>query len=150
MAMGRGPGATAHHPRVPGLGPASAAVLPSLHRGDCRMTSDLELHPDLVPAPMFTSVMPSASDLAQYWELASRLCRTEFVPSNLRGKPEAVLAVFLTGRELGIGPMQSLRDIYPVNGRPTMMATLMVSRVRALGHRFTTIKSTDTEAVVQI
>jgi hypothetical protein len=93
---------------------------------------------------------PAQSEIDYTWNLANKLCKTEFVPSNLRNKPEAVLAVFLTGRELGIGPMQSLRDIYPVNGRPALMATLMVNRVRGLGHRFKTVKSTDQEAVVQI
>jgi hypothetical protein len=115
--------------------------------------TELDLsHPELAPAPttLTPPALPSASDLEQTWHLAGRIAKTEFVPANLRNKPEAVLAVFLTGRELGIGPMQSLRDIYPVNGRPAMMATLMVSRVRGLGHRFRTLKSTDTEATVQI
>lgn len=93
---------------------------------------------------------PAQAEIDYYWNLANKVCKTEFVPGNLRGKPEATLAVFLTGRELGIGPMQSLRDIYPVNGRPSLMATLMVTRVRSFGHRFKTIKSTDQEAVVQI
>jgi hypothetical protein len=93
---------------------------------------------------------PTQTEIEYTWNLASKLCKTEFVPANLRNKPEAVLAVFLTGRELGIGPMQSLRDIYPVNGRPALMASLMVARVRALGHKFTTLQSTDTQATVQI
>jgi hypothetical protein len=93
---------------------------------------------------------PTQTEIEYTWNLASKLCKTEFVPANLRNKPEAVLAVFLTGRELGIGPMQSLRDIYPVNGRPALMASLMVARVRTLGHKFTTLQSTDTQATVQI
>lgn len=93
---------------------------------------------------------PGSAEIDYTWNLASKLCKTEFVPANLRNKPEAVLAVFLTGRELGIGPMQSLRDIYPVNGRPALMASLMVARVRGLGHRFKTLESNDTLAYVQI
>jgi hypothetical protein len=93
---------------------------------------------------------PGAAEIDYTWNLANKLCKTEFVPSGLRNRPEAILAVFLTGRELGIGPMQSLRDIYPVNGRPALMATLMVARVRGLGHRFKTLKSTDASATVQV
>jgi hypothetical protein len=93
---------------------------------------------------------PGAAEIDYTWNLANKLCKTEFVPSGLRNRPEAVLAVFLTGRELGIGPMQSLRDIYPVNGRPALMASLMVARVRGLGHRFKTLQSTDVQAIVQV
>jgi hypothetical protein len=95
-------------------------------------------------------VPPAQAEIDYTWNLAAKLSKTEFVPVNLRGKPEAVLAVFLTGRELGIGPMQSLRDIYPVNGRPALMASLMVARVRGLGHRFRTVISDDRRAIVQI
>jgi hypothetical protein len=100
---------------------------------------------DLAP-----EVPPAQAEIDYTWNLANKLCKTEFVPQNLRGKPEATLAVFLTGRELGIGPMQSLRDIYPVNGRPALMASLMVARVRGLGHRFRTVISDDRRAIVQI
>jgi hypothetical protein len=93
---------------------------------------------------------PGSAEIDYTWNLANKLCKTEFVPANLRNRPEATLAVFLTGRELGIGPMQSLRDIYPINGRPALMASLMVARVRGLGHRFKTLESTDTSATVQI
>jgi hypothetical protein len=97
-----------------------------------------------------TYIPPSGQELEQTWQLASKLARTEFVPRDLRGKPEAVLACMLTGRELGIGPMQALRDIYVVNGRPALSATLMVTRVRAHGHRFRTITSSEQQATVQV
>jgi hypothetical protein len=93
---------------------------------------------------------PSASEIDYTWKLASKLSDTEFTPKPMRGKPEAVLACILTGRELQIGPMQSLRDVYLVNGKPSLAATLMVARVRALGHRFKTLRNTDELATVQI
>jgi hypothetical protein len=93
---------------------------------------------------------PTASELDLTWKLAERLSDTEFVPKTMRGKAEAVLACILTGHELGIGPMQALRDVYLVNGRPSLAATLMVARVRAAGHRFRTIRNTDALATVQI
>jgi hypothetical protein len=93
---------------------------------------------------------PSAGELELVWKLAERLSGTEFVPKTMRSKPEAVLACILTGRELGIGPMQALRDVYLVNGRPSLAATLMVARVRAAGHAFRTIRNDDQAATVQI
>jgi hypothetical protein len=100
---------------------------------------------DLVPYRV-----PSANQLEQFWQLANKLSRTEFAPKPMRGSPEAVLACVLTGFELGIGPMQSLRDVYLVNGRPSLSATLMVARVRAQGHRFRTLENSGDQATVQI
>jgi hypothetical protein len=93
---------------------------------------------------------PSPGELELTWKLAERLADTDFVPKTMRGKAEAVLACMLTGHELGIGPMQALRDVYLVNGRPSLAATLMVARVRAAGHRFRTIRNTDEKATVQV
>jgi hypothetical protein len=93
---------------------------------------------------------PSPGELDLTWKLAERLSDTDFVPKTMRGKAEAVLACMLTGHELGFGPMQALRDVDLVNGRPSLAATLMVARVRAAGHRFRTVSNTDTGAVVQV
>jgi hypothetical protein len=46
--------------------------------------------------------------------------------------------------------MQALRDVYLVNGRPSLAATLMVARVRAAGHAFRTVRNDDQAATVQI
>lgn len=59
---------------------------------------------------------------------------TEFVPKNLRGNLPAIIACVQTGRELGLGDMESLRSIYVVDGRPTLSAELMVRQVRRRGH----------------
>lgn len=93
---------------------------------------------------------PTADEWQRLKETAAMVAKTEFAPKSMRGNPEAVMACLLTGRELGIGPMQALREVYIVNGRPCLAATLMVSRVRAAGHQFRTLDSTDRHAVVQI
>jgi len=95
-------------------------------------------------------IPPSPGELDQIWQLAERIAKTDFVSRDMRGKPEAVLACMLTGREMGLGPMQSLRDIYLINGKPGMAATLMVDKVRARGHRFATLSNDDQGATVQI
>lgn len=67
-------------------------------------------------------------------DLAGKIAGTAFVPKSLRGKPAEVAACILTGREIGIGPMESLSKIYVVDGRPTMSAELMRSLVLRAGH----------------
>ena len=60
---------------------------------------------------------------------------TPFVPKALRGDPHSVLACILTGYELGLGPMQSLRMVNVIDGRPAASAELMRALVNRAGHR---------------
>lgn len=62
------------------------------------------------------------------------IASTEFVPKELRGKPEAILACVLAGREWGLGPMESLSRIDMIDGRPAPSGELLVARVFAAGH----------------
>ena len=48
-------------------------------------------------------------------------------------KLHAAVTVLLTGRELGLGPMASLRAIHEVQGRPVLSADAMVALVRRSG-----------------
>ncbi len=68
------------------------------------------------------------------WKLASRVANTEFVPKQLRNKPEAVLACILAGHEAGVSPMQALSKIHVVDGRPAMSSELMRALVLKAGH----------------
>ena len=56
---------------------------------------------------------------------ASGLCRVK--------RPEEAAVILLTGRELGLSPMQSLRGIYVVSGTPVLSADLLVAVVRRSG-----------------
>ena len=56
---------------------------------------------------------------------ASQLCRVR--------RPEEAAVILLTGRELGLSPMQSLRGIYVVSGTPVLSADLLVAVVRRSG-----------------
>ena len=51
-------------------------------------------------------------------------------PEALRGKPQDALLVLMTGRELGIGPMQALRMVTVIRGRVTLSADATVALVR--------------------
>ncbi|NBD11859.1 hypothetical protein [Corallococcus silvisoli] len=57
---------------------------------------------------------------------AEQLARSSLIPRALHGKPGDVLVVLLTGREFGLGPMQALRSIHVMDGKPVMAADLMV------------------------
>lgn len=77
--------------------------------------------------------LPTPREWEAMTAMAVRLCNTQFVPSLYRGQPDTVLAAIATGREMGIGPMQSLRDIHMIDGRPAFAAQLMLSKMRAGG-----------------
>jgi hypothetical protein len=82
-------------------------------------------------------------------KLADHIANTEFVPAGLRGKPAAVAAAVLAGREQGIGPMTSLTHMHVVEGRPTMSAELKRARVLADGHELHFEEMTTTRCVVR-
>lgn len=70
-------------------------------------------------------------------ELAEQVANTEFVPKGLRGKPAAITAAILYGRELEMPPMQALANIHVVDGRPGLAAEQMRAMVLAAGHDIT-------------
>jgi hypothetical protein len=62
-------------------------------------------------------------------DMAGRLARSTLIPAPLRGKPDDVLIILLTGRELGLSVMQSLGGIYVVEGRPSVSAEMLSALV---------------------
>ena len=83
-----------------------------------------------------------------YWRLAQRIATTEFVPAKLRNRPEAVLAALLSGAERGLGPMESLRSIDVIEGKPSLSAEAMRALVLAAGHDIEIVESTATRCTV--
>lgn len=83
--------------------------------------------------PVVLSTLPSVGEWDAMNALAGRIASTEFVPRDLRGRPDAVLACILAGREMGLGPMQSLRQIHIIDGRPAFAADLMLAKMRSSG-----------------
>jgi hypothetical protein len=66
---------------------------------------------------------------------AEQVCRTSFVPRAYRNDPASTTAAILTGRELGLPPMTSLRHVQVVEGMPSLSAEYKRARVLAAGHR---------------
>ena len=89
------------------------------------------------------------SGYEQSFALAEQLCVTDFVPKDLRDKPGATLACILTGRELGIGPMASLRFVQMVEGSASLSAEYKRAAVLSAGHEFEIVEWTSTRCKVK-
>jgi hypothetical protein len=80
-----------------------------------------------VTATASTQLEPSTVEQA-FW-LAGQLVKSGLLGKSVT-KAEAAFAVILTGRELGLTAMQSLRSIHCVDGKPTLSADLMAALVK--------------------
>lgn len=65
--------------------------------------------------------------IEQLWWYAQQIANSDFVPRNLRGKPNEVFITMQYGSELGISPMAALHGIAIINGTPSVYGDLLVS-----------------------
>jgi hypothetical protein len=104
----------------------------------------------MITATAIQPFEPQTLDEAE--KLSGTLAKSALLPDALRGKPGDVLVVLLTGRELGLGPMQSLRGISVIKGKPVMNADLivgMVLRHPEICEYFRLVESSDKAAVYE-
>lgn len=80
---------------------------------------------------------------------ANALVKSGFLPSTIK-TPEQAIAVIMTGRELGLEPMLSLREINIIKGKPTLSANLMAGLVlqRIPGGVMDVKEASDTRCVI--
>lgn len=103
---------------------------------------------------MTTESLPMVPDEMSSWQAmlgqAQVLVRSGFLPKSIKTAEQA-LAVMQTGKELGIGPMQALRSINVIEGKPTMSAELIAGLVlaRIPGAVLRVAETTDKLCVVQ-
>lgn len=90
----------------------------------------------------WADVLPAVGDLA------GKIAATDFVPDAMRGKTAVVAAAILYGRELGLGPMTSLRSINVIKGKPALSAEAMRAMILAAGHHISFREMTQTRCVV--
>jgi hypothetical protein len=76
----------------------------------------------------------TVQDMEALWKTAAHVSRSSFAPQELRGKQEEVFAALLTGSELGLGPMASLRHISIIDGKPSLSAAMQLALLRRAGH----------------
>jgi len=110
------------------------------------VTAESSTSPAVVEPPGDVVDERAPTDVPASWvaamRLAARIHSTPFVPKPLRGDPHSVLACILTGEELGLGPMQSLRMVNVIEGRPAASAELMRALVNRAGHRLSVVEAT--------
>lgn len=93
-------------------------------------------------------VLPSTGEWAATIKIANEIAGTEFVPTSYRNNPASVVAAILTGREMGIGPMQSLKQIHMIDGRAAFSAELMLAQMRKGGVVILASESTRERAMI--
>lgn len=62
--------------------------------------------------------------------MSKTLAASHLLPDALRAKPADVLATVLAGAELGLAPMQAIRGIVVIKGKPTLSADTMGALVK--------------------
>jgi hypothetical protein len=75
-----------------------------------------------------TPFIPTGIDQAE--KLAITLAKSSLLPDALRGKPSDVLVTIIAGHELGLSPMQAVRSMHIIKGKPVLSADLMVALVK--------------------
>lgn len=93
---------------------------------------------------------PELATWAAMREQANELVKSGFLPKAVN-TPEKAMAIIQTGKELGLGPMQSLRSIHIIEGKPTMSADLIAGLAlqRVPGSVLRVVESTDAKCVVE-
>lgn len=83
-------------------------------------------------------------------EQANMLIKTGFLPPSVK-TPEQVIAIALTGRELGIGMMEAIRGINVIQGKPSVSPQLMLALAIRTGQMESySMKSEPSGAVVVV
>src|SRR5262245_43677571 len=80
-------------------------------------------------------------------EYANYVANTAVVPEAIRGKPDEVAAVLLTGEEVGLRPMAALRSMAWIKGSPHFYAKALRGLVTSKGHELWLEDSTNTRAI---
>lgn len=99
-------------------------------------------HQPAVERPTWVELMRPAA------ELATSVAATEFVPGEMRNRPDVIAAAILFGAELGIGPMVSLAKIAVVKGRPAPSAELGRALALGAGHEVWVEDTTNTRVTI--
>lgn len=87
---------------------------------------------EVTSRPIGSGLVPYGAELHGAAEMAATMAVADNVPKALRQKPAAILAVILTGRELGIAPMTALRTLHVIDGQVTLPPKVRLALVRSL------------------
>lgn len=94
-----------------------------------------EIERTAVPEQSLAPGLLNERELRSLDAVAKRAANTGLVPKALQGKPDDVLLVMVTGREMGFrGPMAALSHLYPIEGRIAPSAQTMTGLAERAGH----------------
>ena len=100
--------------------------------------------PTTQPQPV-AIVPPRQESYADLVALAKELVATGFLPAAVKTPAQAV-AIIMTGRELGLPPMQALRSICIIQGKPELAADLQLSLFKRAGGQAKWLSQSSEEA----
>lgn len=93
----------------------------------------------------------SGGDLADVIKFSEMVKNADgLIPKHLVGKPGAIAAAILAGRELGVPPMAAMRAIHVVQGRPCADYTFWLARMKQCGYRIEWLHSDSQKATIKI
>lgn len=83
--------------------------------------------------------------------MAEALAKSVLLPDALKNKPADLAFQIMTGRELGLGPMASIRGIHVIQGKPVLAADTIVALVLSSGlaEYFAEIESSSTSVTYE-
>lgn len=82
------------------------------------------------------------TDLSEQFKMASLLAKSGILSKDLN-TPEKLFLLLQQGKELGLQPMQSLNNIYVVNGKTAISAKMMLSLAIKAGITYRFVEWTD-------
>jgi hypothetical protein len=95
------------------------------------------------------AVKSSFQEFSEFKEMARELAPATILPAALKQTPANLVVIMMTGAELGMSPMQAVRNIHLIDGKPTLSADAIAAlcmRHRDVCEELTLILTTDTEA----
>lgn len=90
----------------------------------------------------------SPRNLAEAKELATTLAAARTLPEALQQKPADVMAIVMAGAELGLAPMQSIRALVLIKGKPTLSADAMGALVKSRRDVCTWLRLVESSATI--
>lgn len=103
--------------------------------------------PAVVPPP---APIARSATLDEKLAYAEALAKADMLPAAYRKKPANVLIAIEYGDMLGIATVLAITHIHVVEGKPTMSAEMMRSKVLEAGHRFDILEHSSKAARVRI
>lgn len=104
---------------------------------------------DVVALREPTTLPDRHMDYRSLMALAKELVTTGFLPMAIKTPAQAV-AIILTGQELGLPPMKSLRLINVIQGKPCLAAELQLALFKQRGGRAQWVESDDKLATINL